>query len=120
APPCGSALRPPSREGLIVQIAARLELEDDGTRDLGRGTTASQAPCKLARAEGTPGQEIERRELCALGAESCPLSTGAPASHTTPSSGRTSGATDPRRGRKDEMERARRAPTSCRRLRGCP
>ena len=58
--PLRSRLGPPAREGLVVEIAARREIGDDGTGDVGGSPPAARG-AGSARACSTPCARADRR-----------------------------------------------------------
>src|SRR5262249_1793015 len=53
----GARLRPEAREGLVVDVAAALQLVHDGAGDLRGGAASPEAPTELARAPGLHGEK---------------------------------------------------------------
>src|SRR5712692_1526239 len=65
-PTTGSRLRPEAREGLVVDVAAGLQLVHHGAGDLRRRSPTPEPPAQLARAPGLHGQKLEGRQLGGL------------------------------------------------------
>src|SRR5881296_1200274 len=74
AAPPGPSLGPPAGKGLIVQIAAGLELGHDGPGDIGGGAPPAEAPGEFARAPGLARQQVEGRKLRGFRVENRPVS----------------------------------------------
>src|SRR5437879_5362944 len=65
-PAAGARFRPEACEGLVVDVAAGLQLVHHGTGDLRRRAPTPEPPAQLARAPGLHGQKLEGRQLGGL------------------------------------------------------
>jgi hypothetical protein len=55
----GSGLGPPAGERLVVQVATRYEVSDDGLGDIGRSATTTETARELLSAPGFSREQIE-------------------------------------------------------------